>query len=94
MAVKIDYSKTKSAMEAFQAVKENITPETLAKFKVSASLDYFQDKNEIKAKGTGFDLNMKFNETHAEIELKLSFLLKPFHDKVMGSIEKQLRHVL
>lgn len=94
MAVKIEYNKVKNAMEAFDAVKGAVTPETLEKFKVKAALDYLKEKNEIKAEGTGFNLSMKFLDSHAEIDLKLSFLLKPFHDKVMGSLEKQLKHVL
>lgn len=94
MSTKIDYNKVKDAMAAFETVKQNITPETLEKFKVKAALDYLKDKNQINASGTGFDLSMKFLDNHAEVDLKLSLLLRPFKDKVLGALEKQLRNIL
>jgi hypothetical protein len=94
MGVKINYNKVQDAMAAFDTVKENITPETLEKFKVKAALDYMKEKNQIKASGTGFDLSMKFLDNHAEVDLKLSLLLRPFQDKVLGALEKQLKAIL
>ena len=57
---KIHYSKTKDAASAFNLVKENITPETMAKYKVNADFNYDDKNNLISAKGSGFNLKMNF----------------------------------
>lgn len=95
MAIKIDYSNVKTAIDAFEAVKKNISPEFLEeKFKVKAALDYLKDHNQIKANGKGFNLNMKFLETHAEIDVELAFFLKPFQEKILSYVEHQLKKIL
>lgn len=94
MSTKINYTKVTSAAEAFQKVKENITPETMEKYKVSADFDYQEAQNRIIAKGKGFELKMNFLADHATIDLDLSFLLKAFKQKITDSLEKQISRVI
>lgn len=94
MDIRLDYKNLTNKEEAFLAVKKAITPETLAKFKVSADIDANESLNTIRAKGTGFDLNMVFLEDAVDINLDLSFMLKPFKKKVLETIESMVKKVL
>lgn len=92
MSNKVEYNKVSSKDEAYEAVKKAVTPEMLAKFQVSAELDYKSDL--ITAKGKGFKLDMKFDDQSCWFELELSFLLKPLRSKIESSIEKQLIRIV
>lgn len=94
MSVKINYSKVDNPQDAYAKVKENITPETMERYKVNASFDYNDSANKIKAKGKGFELNMDFHSDHATINLELSFLLKAFKQKILDSLERQIGKVI
>ncbi|MGK0367772.1 MAG: hypothetical protein ACI9QD_000911 [Thermoproteota archaeon] len=94
MSIKIDYTKVKSAEEAYKIVKENVTPESIEKYKVKVDFKYNDAKNEIFAKGKGFKMTMSFTDKDAEIKLDLSFLLKPLKGKISGSVAKQISRLL
>ncbi|MBJ00672.1 MAG: hypothetical protein CME67_05520 [Halobacteriovoraceae bacterium] len=90
----IQYDKTANKDEAYEAVKKAITPETIAKFKVSADLDYRDGDKKILAKGKGFELKIDFMEDQLGIDLSLSFMLKPFKPKIIEGLEKQLVRIV
>jgi hypothetical protein len=90
VASKIEYKQVKSKDEAFQKVKAFITPEYLEKFQVKVDLDFNETKKEAVAKGQGFTLVLKFTETYCDVDLDLSFLLRPLKSKILGKIEHQL----
>ena len=92
MDKKVEYNKLKDKIEAYAAVKEAVTPEMLAKFQVKAQLEYKEDL--ITAKGTGFKLDMGFDESGCWYKLDLSFLLKPLKGKILAGIEKQLQKII
>lgn len=92
MDKKIEYNKVKSKEEAYNVVKEAVTPELLARFQVKATLDYKEDL--ISAKGTGFKLDMGFDDTGVWYKIDLSFLLKPLKAKILTGIEKQLLRII
>lgn len=94
MDKKINYQKCASKEEAYSAVKAAITPETIEKFKVSADLEYLDGQNKINAKGKGFDLKIDFLEDSVELDLSLSFMLKPFRGKILEGLEKQLNRIV
>ena len=74
---------------AYQAIVENITPEAIAAFGVNAELEYDKNKK-ITAKGKGFQLDIDFLDDALELNLDLSFMLKPFQNKIMSSLEKKI----
>lgn len=90
MDKKVPYKKASSKEEAYETVKSAITPETIEKFKVNANLDYRDAEKKISAKGKGFDLDIDFLDDGVELELSLSFMLKPFKTKILEGLEKQL----
>ena len=92
MDLSVNYSNAQDKGAAYAAVKEAVTPELLAKFQVKAEIEYFAD--EIKAKGKGFDLSLKFTDKSCDAKLELSFLLKPLKGRVLEGIEKQLKRVV
>lgn len=92
--MKIDYKKVSNADEAFAIVKENITPETIEKYKVKADVNYDESAKKIIAKGKGFELVMGFSDTNMNVDLDLSFLLKPLRSKILESLEKQLTRLV
>lgn len=92
MDIVVDYNKVSNKDEAYNAVKEAVTPELLAKFQVKADINYHNDK--ISAKGKGFKLDIFFNEETCSAKIDLSFLLKPLKGKVLEGIEKQLNRII
>ena len=94
MSLKLDYSQSRNAEEAYQRVKSNITPETIARYQVSADLQYIDEQKRILADGSGFNLSMEFFETYAEVRLDLSFLLKPLKGKILSGLERQLTRLV
>ncbi len=92
MDLEVEFKKTDNKPEAYQAVKSAITPELLARFKVTAEITYKEDN--IHAKGKGFKLDMDFNDIHCVVSLDLSFLLKPLRGKILEAIEKQINRVI
>ncbi len=93
MSIKVNYAKVAGASEAFKIVKSSITPDTIAKYNVTAEFSYDEDKA-IIAKGKGFELKLNFDQTHCFGDLNLSFLFKPFKTKISESIQKQLTKIL
>jgi hypothetical protein len=92
--MQIRYNKVSDANSAYQAVKENITEETIAQYKVKAKLDYNDSAKVIVASGKGFTLTMSFSDEEATIDLKLGLLLKALTGTVLSSLEKQLTRIL
>jgi aromatic ring hydroxylase len=91
MALKINYSASQSAEEAYAKVKEVVTPEYTQKFQVKADVAYDDAKKIIKSTGTGFTLTLSFHNTYCEADLDLSFLLKALKPKILSKIEDQIK---
>lgn len=91
MALKIDYNQVTDANVAYAKVKEMITPEYIQKFQVKADINYDDAKKLVTAKGSGFTLQLCFLEKHCEVDLDLSFLLKPLKGKILEKIEAQVK---
>jgi hypothetical protein len=90
VATKIDYKQVKSKDEAFKKVKDFITPEYLAKFQVKVELSFDENKKETTATGQGFTLVIKFFDAHCDVDLDLSFLLRPLKSTILSKIEHQI----
>lgn len=91
MGIRIDYSNMKDSSEAYQKVKTLITPEYIEKFQVKADINYDDEKKIVKAKGAGFTLVLCFLDQHCDVDLDLSFLLKPLKSKILEKIERQIK---
>jgi hypothetical protein len=90
VASKIEYKQVKSQDEAFQKVKAFITPEYLEKFQVKVSLAFDENKKETTATGQGFTLVIKFFDSYCDVDLDLSFLLRPLKTTILAKIEHQI----
>lgn len=91
MGLKIDYKNVTNADDAYKKVKELITPEYIQKFQVKADIAYDDAKKTVSAKGSGFKLDLCFEEKHCDLDLDLSFLLKPLKGKILEKIEGQIK---
>ena len=91
MALRIDYNQVTDANVAYAKVKEMITPEYIQKFQVKADIKYDDAEKKVTAKGSGFTLELCFLEKHCEVDLDLSFLLKPLKSKILEKIEGQIK---
>ncbi len=91
MGLKIDYKEITNSDEAYAKVKTIITPEYVEKFQVKADVMYDDQKKIVTAKGKGFTLILCFLPNHCDVDLDLSFLLKPLKGKILEKIEKQIR---
>lgn len=91
MSLKIDYKQLTNADEAYAKVKQIITPEYIAKFQVKADINYDDAKKIVVAKGSGFTLELCFLDKHCDVDLDLSFLLKPLKGKILEKIEGQIK---
>lgn len=91
MGVKINYLTSKSAEEAYTKARAVITPEYIEKFQVKADLNYDEATKKVTAKGSGFTLVLSFMQDHCDLDLDLSFLLKPLKGKIMEKLEHQIK---
>ncbi len=91
MSLKINYHKASSSQDAFNKVKSIITPEYIEKFQVKADISYDENNRKVIASGTGFTLELKFLENHCDVDLDLSFLLRPLKGKILEKIEGQIK---
>lgn len=94
MAVKINYKQVTTKDEAFQKVKAFITPEYLEKFQMKIDLSFDEVKKVAKATGNGFTLLINFFDTHCEVDLDLSLLLRPLKSKILEKIQSQIERNL
>ena len=94
MDLKIPYSKLKNKKDAYEIVKKNITAESIAKWKVTADLNYDDANHVISAKGKGFKLEISFHDDGAQVGTDLSLLLRPFKGKILEGLEKQLSRIV
>lgn len=92
MDLTLKYANVTSKDEAYNAVKNAITPELLAKWQVKVDLEYGTDN--IAATGKGFKLRVDFKDTECVIKLDVSFLLKPLKGKILEGVEKQFKRVV
>ena len=90
MSTKINYTTAKSGSEAFLKTKAFMTPEYLEKLQLQVDLSFDESKKIGVATGKGFTLTMKFFDTYCDVDLDLSFLLKPLRSKIMSKIEHQI----
>jgi hypothetical protein len=84
-----DYQKVSSIDEAFESIKSFVTPENIAKFKVKAEIEYDRPGKKMVATGTGFSLTVTFTDSKVDVDLKLSFILRPLRSKVLSTIEEE-----
>ncbi len=93
MDLKVPYANITDKKIAYEAAKK-LVPEALAKFGVTADVKPDDGASKLKAKGSGFDVEITFTETEAQVKLDLGFLLKPFRGKVLEVLERQLKKVV
>lgn len=91
MGVKIDYSNLTTADDAFKKAKLVITPSYIEKFNVKADVSYDEAKRTVKAKGAGFELDLCFFDNYCDLNVDLSFLLKPLKGKIVEMLEAQIK---
>jgi hypothetical protein len=90
MGLKVDYKQVTNRDDAFTKAKTVITPEYLEKFQVKVDLKIDEVAKTIKASGSGFTLNLSFEEKCCDIDLDLSFLLKPLKSKILEKVQWQI----
>jgi hypothetical protein len=90
MGLKINYKNITNRDEAFLKIKSLITPEYIQKFQLKAEVTYDHQNKIVKAKGSGFTLILSFLDTHCDIDLELSLLLRALKSKIMTKIEDQI----
>lgn len=91
MGLKIEYKQLANSDQAYKKVKELITPEYIQKFQVKADIKYDDAAKKVTAKGSGFTLELCFFDQHCDVDLDLSFLLKPLKSKILEKIEGQIK---
>lgn len=91
MGLKIDYNNITNATEAFNKAREIITPEYIEKFQIKTDITYDEAAKKVTAKGTGFKLDLCFYESYCDLDVDLSFLLKPLKGKILEMVEAQIK---
>ncbi len=90
MDLKVSYNQTSNKAEAYQAARNQITPEYIAKWNMKADISY-NEPDSIVAEGKGFTLSLNFTDSAVEVTCKLSLMLKPFKGKVLDTVENKLK---
>lgn len=91
MSLKINYNNFTNANDAYAKAKTLITPEYIEKFQVKADINCDDAQKKLSAKGTGFKLDICFLDQHCDVDLDLSFLLKPLKSKILEMVEGQIK---
>ena len=89
--MKINYQKVTNAEDAYKTARALITPEYIEKFQVKADLTYDDAAKKVTAKGSGFTLELCFLQDHCDMDLDLSFLLRPLKGKILEKLEGQIK---
>ena len=90
----INFNIAKNKKEAFLIVKKNLTPKYLSQLKIEVELEYDAKNLEIRACGNGFNLEIKFEESYVSYALDLSLIYRPFKNKIVNALIKQLAQVI
>jgi hypothetical protein len=90
MGIKVNYKNVTNRDEAFTKIKSHITPEYIQKFQVKADVTYDDAKKIVKATGSGFTLTLSFLDTHCDVDLELSLILRALKSKILAKIEDQI----
>ena len=93
MDLKIPYAQVTDKSQAFEGTKK-LLPSLLNKFGVTAQVEADDVLFSLKAKGSGFEAQIHFHETEAEVRLNLGLLLKPFKGKILETLEKQIKKIV
>jgi hypothetical protein len=88
--MRIRYKNTKDKNEAYKKAKKIINKKYLAKWNLAVEVNCDDDLDKISADGKGFEMEIKFHDTHCKVELKLSFLLRAFQSKIETIIKEEL----
>ncbi len=91
MGLKINYQVVTGPDQAYSKVRSLITPEYIQKFNVKADIHYDDAARKITAKGAGFTLVLSLNQDHCDLDLDLSFLLRPLKNKIIEKVEAQIK---
>ena len=94
MSLEVNYNKTSTKAEAYEAVKNRINEDMIKKFKVTAKVTHDDSVKNINAKGKGFELKLNFLDDKVVADLSLSLLLKPLRGKINSELEKELNKVI
>ena len=89
----IPYSQCTHAEEAYLLVKKNIRG-ALSQWNINAEITYQDQSLHIDAKGTGFNMNITFQEKEAIAEVNLSFPLSALKQRIIPPLEKELKKYL
>lgn len=93
MDLKIPYASVTDKKLAYDAAKK-VIPEAISKFGVKADVKLNDSDTSLSAKGTGFEVSVRFEDKHVEVKMDLSFLLKPMKGKILEVLEKQIKKVV
>jgi hypothetical protein len=93
MDLKVPYVNVTDKKQAYEAAKK-LVPEALAKFGVKADVKPSDATTTLSAKGSGFEVQISFTDTEAQVKLDLGFLLKPLKGKVLEALERQIKKVV
>lgn len=93
MDLKVPYAHITDKKQGYEQAKK-IIPEVISKFGVNADVKNDDMNSSLSAKGSGFEAKIEFKETEAIVKLDLGFLLKPFKNKILETIEKQIKKVV
>lgn len=93
MDLKVPYANITDKKLGYEQAKK-IIPEVISKFGVKADVNNDDVNTCLSAKGSGFEAKIEFKEKEALVKLDLGFLLKPFKNKILETIEKQIKKVV
>jgi hypothetical protein len=94
MGLKVQYNKVEDPKDAYNLVKKNLDPQEWQAFGIEASITCQDRQRLICAEGSGFKLQIKFQQNEADLDLELSLLLKAFKKKIMQMIEQRLGEII
>jgi hypothetical protein len=90
MAIQVPYSRYPDKYQAYEKAKTVITSDYISQWKIAVDLDWQDDYPKILASGSGFSMELHFEDDVCNVHLELSFMLKPFKNKIEQVLVKEL----
>jgi len=94
MKLEIPYQNVTNKEDAFKKLKGLLHPDTFAQYGLKCDVRSDEYRCSADASGKGFDVNLECLDDKAIVEINLSFMLKPFKNKIADTIERKAKSLL
>ena len=94
MKLEIPYKNVTNKEDAFKKLQGLLHPDTFAQYGLKCDVNSNENSCRADASGKGFDVDLECLDDKAVFKISLSFMLKPFKNKILDTIERKAKSLL